>query len=151
MSDSRQTGQAAFETFASQYDTDGDAWQNMGADEYFIAGYKAASEGTKELIEALERMLPDWHADADDHTVHGGTIIGEITYKDVRKAKEAIAKATAATCDKETTAVECEHDWEVVDDSFDHEFGTQKIVFERCLKCDAEQDHEPRTFDDDVI
>lgn len=45
----------------------------------------------------------------------------------------------------------CDHDWQVVDDSFDHEYGTEKIVFERCLKCDAERDYERPTFDDDVI
>jgi len=45
----------------------------------------------------------------------------------------------------------CEHEWGVVDDSFDHEYGTEKIVFERCQKCDAEQKHEPPTFDDDVL
>lgn len=46
---------------------------------------------------------------------------------------------------------ECDHEWEVVDDSFDHEYGTEKIVFERCVLCDAEQEHECKSFDDDVI
>lgn len=46
---------------------------------------------------------------------------------------------------------ECDHEWEVVDDSFDHEFGTEVIVFERCLDCNATRQHEPQTFDDDVI
>jgi hypothetical protein len=36
----------------------------------------------------------------------------------------------------------CDHDWKVIDDSFDHEFGTERVVFERCEKCDAEQPHE---------
>lgn len=39
--------------------------------------------------------------------------------------------------------VECEHEWEVRDDSFDHEFGTEKIPpYEVCLKCDAHREHE---------
>jgi hypothetical protein len=46
---------------------------------------------------------------------------------------------------------ECEHVWEVIDDSFDHEFGCKIIVFERCRLCDAERNHERPTFDDDVI
>ncbi len=39
--------------------------------------------------------------------------------------------------------VECDHDWKVVDDSFDHEYGTERIVFERCELCGAEREHEP--------
>lgn len=37
----------------------------------------------------------------------------------------------------------CDHDWRVVNDSFDHEFGTEQIVYQRCVKCDAERTHEP--------
>lgn len=48
-------------------------------------------------------------------------------------------------------SVECDHEWEVIDDSFDHEYGCEVIVFERCQLCSAERDHEPMTFDDDVI
>lgn len=39
--------------------------------------------------------------------------------------------------------VECDHDWKVVDDSFDHEYGTERIVFERCELCGAQREHEP--------
>ena len=46
---------------------------------------------------------------------------------------------------------ECDHEWEVIDYSFDHEYGTEKIVFERCLLCDEERDYEHRYFDDDVL
>jgi hypothetical protein len=46
---------------------------------------------------------------------------------------------------------DCDHAWEVVDDSYDHEFGTENIVFERCIHCDEEREHEPRQFDDNVI
>ena len=48
-------------------------------------------------------------------------------------------------------AKECDHDWEVVDDSFDHEYGCERIVFERCALCDEERPHEPQRFDDDVM
>ena len=46
---------------------------------------------------------------------------------------------------------EYEHEWEVIDDSFDHEFGCEVIVFERCQICNAERKYDPPTFDDDVI
>lgn len=46
---------------------------------------------------------------------------------------------------------ECDRDWEVIDDSYDHQYGCETIIFERCSLCDAERDHEPESFDDDVI
>lgn len=45
----------------------------------------------------------------------------------------------------------CDHEWEVVDDSFDHEYGCEQIVFLRCELCGAETEYDPPTFDDDVI
>lgn len=36
----------------------------------------------------------------------------------------------------------CDHDWEHVDESFSHEFGTEQVYFKRCRLCDA-------TVDDD--
>ncbi len=32
---------------------------------------------------------------------------------------------------------ECDHDYEEIDDSFDHEFGTERIYYRRCKICDA--------------
>lgn len=46
---------------------------------------------------------------------------------------------------------ECEHEWEFVDDSFDHEYGCERIFYERCLNCLAEREHDPPTFGDEVI
>jgi hypothetical protein len=37
----------------------------------------------------------------------------------------------------------CEHTWEVIDDTFSHEFGTEVVVFECCELCG-----ETRDFDD---
>ena len=45
----------------------------------------------------------------------------------------------------------CDHEWELVDDSFDHEFGCEQIVFMRCAVCDEEREYDPPQFDDDVI
>lgn len=36
----------------------------------------------------------------------------------------------------------CDHDWEEVDDSFDHEYGTEQIHYRRCLKCGLEAEAE---------
>lgn len=33
---------------------------------------------------------------------------------------------------------DCQHEWEVQDESFDHEFGTEVAVFAECQKCGAE-------------
>ncbi len=44
---------------------------------------------------------------------------------------------------------ECDHEWEKIDNSFDHEFGTEKVpVFERCVECDEERPYEdPRGYE----
>lgn len=44
MSKIHHSATKAFDKFASGFDTLGDKWQDMGANEYFIAGYKAALE-----------------------------------------------------------------------------------------------------------
>lgn len=33
----------------------------------------------------------------------------------------------------------CDHEWECVDDSFDHENGCEQIVFQRCELCGEER------------
>lgn len=38
--------------------------------------------------------------------------------------------------------VECDHDWKLRDDSFDHEYGTEQIFVEWCQYCNAERPHE---------
>lgn len=45
---------------------------------------------------------------------------------------------------------ECDHDWETVDDSFDHEFGTETILYRKCSKCDKESefDYDPPFYED---
>jgi len=46
---------------------------------------------------------------------------------------------------------EWDHDWETIDDSYDHDFGTEIIVFDRCARCDAKRVCEPPCFSDDVF
>ncbi len=37
----------------------------------------------------------------------------------------------------------CPHQWERVDDSFDHAFGTEVIRYDRCELCGETRDSEP--------
>jgi hypothetical protein len=51
---------------------------------------------------------------------------------------------------KEHCEFECDHNWKVIDDSFDHAFGTQYIpLYERCTLCGEEQSHEPYDRNED--
>lgn len=36
----------------------------------------------------------------------------------------------------------CDHEFEVVDDSFDHEYGTEQIFYQRCSKCGKTREHD---------
>lgn len=45
----------------------------------------------------------------------------------------------------------CEHEWEHIDDSFDHEFGTEQIHCWRCESCGLERPYVPETFGDEAI
>jgi hypothetical protein len=50
------------------------------------------SVSTEEICNLLRQLLPDWHADSDKQSVHGGKVIGEISYKDVRDIKAMIKR-----------------------------------------------------------
>jgi len=40
---------------------------------------------------------------------------------------------------------ECEHDWETIDDSFDHAHGTEvALPFQRCAECGEKRDAAPK-------
>lgn len=36
----------------------------------------------------------------------------------------------------------CDHDLQVVDDSYDHEYGVEQIFYHQCIKCDATQEED---------
>lgn len=42
----------------------------------------------------------------------------------------------------EVQSITCDHIWETVDDSFDHEYGTEVVVYERCSICDQQREIE---------
>lgn len=45
----------------------------------------------------------------------------------------------------------CDHDFEEVDDSFSHEFGTHVDIYNRCLICGETSEYVYSPLDDDVI
>lgn len=44
---------------------------------------------------------------------------------------------------------ECDHDWRIRDDSFDHEFGTEVLVCWECEKCGATKELSKGDHNDD--
>lgn len=38
----------------------------------------------------------------------------------------------------------CDHDLELIDESFDHEYGTEYIQYMQCTKCDATNEDDPK-------
>ena len=42
-----------------------------------------------------------------------------------------------------TPCMEGDHDYEVIDDSFDHELGTEQIFYRRCKDCGHEAEYNP--------
>jgi len=43
---------------------------------------------------------------------------------------------------------ECDHEWKMIDDSFDHEFGTEQIYYYECEHCGATKDLEAGDYCD---
>jgi hypothetical protein len=41
-----------------------------------------------------------------------------------------------------------DHDWEFQDDSFDHEYGTERVHYWRCACCGEERPMEPGDYED---
>lgn len=44
---------------------------------------------------------------------------------------------------------ECDHDWKFQDDSFDHEFGTERVHYFLCETCGAVREMEPGDYEYD--
>jgi hypothetical protein len=42
---------------------------------------------------------------------------------------------------------EFDHDYEAIDDSFDHEYGTQQVFYKRCKACGHEADIEAHDYE----
>lgn len=49
--------QAAFEAWVAQFDTYSDEYQDMGADQYFIAGYQAALQSQDDPLQPAANWL----------------------------------------------------------------------------------------------
>jgi hypothetical protein len=66
----------------------------------------------------------------------------EKTERELSEAKKEIERLTKAL------QSECDHEWEYHDDSFDHEFGTERIPpYQVCLKCNLEKSYEAPEID----
>lgn len=48
-----------------------------------------------DMLAVLEQILPDWHKDADDTSIHNGLVAGEISYGDMRAIRAVLIKAGA--------------------------------------------------------
>jgi len=46
------------------------------------------------------------------------------------------------------SAVVCEHDWSMQDESFDHEFGTEVVHYFECELCGVTKPLEPGDYED---
>lgn len=44
-----------------------------------------------------------------------------------------------------------DHDWKFQDDSFDHEFGTERVHYWQCERCGAMREMEAADYDDDGL
>jgi hypothetical protein len=48
-----------------------------------------------------------------------------------------------------TDKVDFDHDWKFQDDSFDHEFGTERVWYWQCERCGVTREMEPGDYYDD--
>lgn len=73
--------QAAFEVWSAQFDHYSDEYQDMGADQYFVAGYQAALESpeVQALRDALEEMI---------HRAHPADMVGDFPRQKLIEARE---------------------------------------------------------------
>jgi hypothetical protein len=59
-----KTAEQAFEEYAAKFNTLDNEWQDMGADQYFTAGYAAALAVVEKLCEEMETHYHDYAATA---------------------------------------------------------------------------------------
>lgn len=50
-----------------------------------------------------------------------------------------------------TSMKDCDHEWEIIDQSYDHEYGCETIIFQKCIICGEERDYDSPRFEDDVL
>ena len=86
----------------------------------------------------LARWLdPNYGKEGTVTDIDGSNLLGDI-YSVVFENESA----TEYFEDELVYVRECDHDWVTVDDSFDHEFGTEVVIYQRCTICNKEQDYE---------
>lgn len=100
-------------------------------------------------VDAVVIRLREQVADLKAENVRLRKILAHVPGRVAMKAKEDAGFGNVITLAEMTE--ECDHELEVVDDSFDHALGCEQIVYQRCAVCDAEREYDPPRFDDDVI
>lgn len=100
-------------------------------------------------VDRLVIRLRSQVAELKTENVRLRKILAHVPGRVAIKAKEDAGFATVITLAEMTE--ECDHEWEVIDDSFDHALGCEQIVFQRCAVCGKEREYDPPRFDDDVI
>ena len=53
------------------------------------------------------------------------------------------------SCEEDEDDVKCVHEWKKIDASFDHEFGTEVIIYYECQLCGCETKDEPASETED--
>lgn len=109
----------------------------------------AENATTETRLHRLVIRLRSQVADLKTENVRLRKILCHVPGRVAMKAKEDAGFGTVITLAEMTE--ECDHEWETVDDSFDHEYGCEQIVFQRCAVCDEEREYDEPRFDDDVI
>ena len=69
---------------------------------------------------------------------------------------EPVAPAVGSPLDQPVRPHPCrtedggfDHDWKLQDESFDHEYGTERVHFWCCAVCEETREMEPGDYDDD--
>ncbi len=62
-----------------------------------------------------------------------GELLGECLGAAVRGLENGVQELGSAL------AAECDHEWEVFDESFDHEYGRETDICEMCIRCGLER------------
>lgn len=89
-------------------------------------------------ISSLEQRLKELQSLYDDRMRWYGELQQKL--KEVEKERDGLYSVIKQQ--KELFQKHCDHEWKTHDDSFDHEFGTEKIVYDECEHCELRRPYE---------
>jgi len=113
------------------------------------------SDVTAFLLSKLTDKIKGVQPDYISFSVHVNPDTGEYSFSSVfMQAVDHIERK----CGNASTVVDahkalhdalvCDHDWKTEDQSFDHEFGTERVVFDQCQNCDETRENNPHEAED---